>query len=206
MDNKQERKYLRAKARFWSMNRPALIKTAVIFCIALILHSAAILWFQHRVPSYDESNTLEVTTRVLDYRFERISGGKHRSSSTILFLQGEGLEFYANIKVFGMKQEEISELMSDFKSNGSVLTIRCVPPREFMPNYLEDGRYRILKLSEGETIHVDRIEETNKDQKAIRMLVIIIPTVIELIFVVVVIIWTRDAYTDNVLIHKRIRK
>ena len=142
MDNKQERKYLRAKNRFWSMYRSFFIKTAVIFCIALLLHSAVILCFQYRFPSYDENNTIEVTTHVLDYRFERISGGKHSSSSTILFLQGEGLEFYANIKVFGMKQDEISELMSDFKSSGSVLTIRCVPPREFMPNYLEDGRYR----------------------------------------------------------------
>lgn len=203
MDNKQENKFLRAKERFWTMNRSAFIKTSVIFCIALILHSAAILWSQHRIPNYDESNTVEITTRVLDFRFEIISGGKHASSSTILFIQGEGLEFYADISVFDMKQDEISELMSSFKSSGSVLTICCVPPREFMPNFLEDGRYRILKLTEGENLLIDDIVEANKNQKAIRMLVIIIPAVIELIFVVIFIIWTRDDYTDNVLIYKQ---
>ena len=206
MDNKQERKYLRAKNRFWSNYRAFFIKAAIIFLIVLLVHTSVILWFQHRIPNYDESNTVEITTRVLDYRFEIISGGKHASSSTLLFIQGEGLEFYAYISVFDMKQDEISELMSRFKSSGSVLTICCVPPREFMPNFLEDGRYRILKLTEGENLLIDDIVEANKNQKAIRMLVIIIPAVIEMIFVVIFIIWTRDYYTDNVLIHKRIRK
>ena len=171
MDEKQERKYLRAKERFWSNYRAFFIETAIIFLIVLLVHIAVILWFQHRTPNYDESNTVEITTRVLDFRFEIISGGKHASSSTILFIQGEGLEFYADISVFDMKQDEISELMSRFKSSGSVLTICCVPPREFMPNFLEDGRYRILKLTEGENLLIDDIVEANKNQKAIRMLV-----------------------------------
>ena len=198
MDDKQERKYLRAKNRFWSMYRSFFIKTAVIFCIALLLHSAVILCFQHRFPSYDENNTIEVTTRVLDFRFERINNARS-GSSTILFVDGEEYEFYTNIIAFGKDTDEISDIMNKFKSSGSVLTIRCVPPREFIPNYLEDGRYRILHLSENDTVYVDHIDEANKNQKAIRMIIIIAPAVIELIFVGVFIICIICDYRNIVM-------
>ena len=203
MDEKQKRKYLRAKERFWSNYRAFFIKTAIIFLIVLLVHTAVILWFQHRTPNYDENNTIEVTTRVLDFRFERISRGKHGSSSTILFVQGEEFEFYTNIRVFGKDKEEISDIMSKFKLNGSVLTIRCVPPREFMPNYLEDGRYRILHLSENDIVYVDHIDVANQTQKEIRMIIIIAPTVVELIFVIVFIIWSRDDYMNIVMKYRR---
>jgi len=203
MDNKENKKYLRERNRFFQRLRPHIIKSSVIFIVIIIVSCLFMQLLLIRYPKYGESNTEIIKTTINDFRIEKLPSGRRIRRSKRVFVQGEVNEFYCNPKIFNMEENELSELLNEFISEGSEVEILCVPPREILPNPVEDGRYEILRLKEGETVYVDHLDKANENAKEFRTVFMIFPTIIIVVFLGVTIGFPIHDYRWNVLIHKR---